>query len=103
MTKKRNPKGMGYFKENPNGTVTYQKCMGFLPSGGRRIFTVTASSKSECIKMMRKRELEWERSSKRSSFDRTITVIELCESHLKYQTDNGELTNKSWEDKSHGE
>ena len=91
----RAPKGAGYFKDKPSGTVTYQKCFGFLPSGARRVFTVTASSRAECIKRMRKRELEWEKRLKACKIDKTTTVVRLCEKHLQYQIRNDELTNKS--------
>lgn len=93
--KDRAPRGAGYFKENPSGTITYQKCFGFLPSGARRVFTVTATSRAECIKQMRKRELAWENKNKKTTVDRTTTVVGLCDRHLQYQMQNNELTNKS--------
>lgn len=95
MAKDRAPKGAGYFKDNPNGTVTYQKCFGFLRSGSRRVFTVTASSRAECIKKMRKRELTWENKKRKTIVDKTTTVVGLCDRHLQYQILNNELTNKS--------
>ena len=97
MEGKRNPRGMGSFKDNPNGSVTHSKCFGFLPSGARRVFTVTASSRSECIKLMRQKELAWLQNSKPKGLDKKITVVDLCEQHLEYQTRNRELTNKSWD------
>ena len=92
---KRNPKGAGSFKDNPNGTVTHSKSIGFLPSGARRVFTVTASPRAECIKQMREKERAWLQNNKSRSVDKKMTVVELCERHLEYQTRNRELTNKS--------
>lgn len=92
---KRNPKGAGWFKDNPNGTVTHSKSVGFLPNGTRRVLTVTASSRAECIRKMRKKELELEQQKRKVSIDQKVTVVALCERHLAYQAKNKELTNKS--------
>lgn len=55
---KRNPKGMGSFTENPDGSITHRKHVGYKSDGHRKVITVTASSKSACIKEMKRTDLE---------------------------------------------
>lgn len=91
----RNPKGMGNFSINENGKVVYRKSVGYQDSGKRKVLCVTASNKSEAIKKMRQKEKEWEEQKKNGSTDATNTVIELCEKHLRYQIEMGDLRPKS--------
>ena len=95
MEKKRNAKGEGSFKVNPDGTVTHRKSVGYKASGQRKILTVTASNKSACIKEMKKKEAEWNKVKDRSSVSRGSTVSDLCQMHLLYQVEQGELKPKS--------
>lgn len=95
MEKRRNAKGEGSFKENPDGTVTYRKSVGYLPNGTRKVLTVTSSSRAMCIKEMKKKEAEWSRICSLHIVCPENTVAGLCEMHLRYQVDNGELKPKS--------
>ena len=61
MDKKRNAKGEGSFTFNKDGTVTHRKDVGRKANGRRKILTVTASSKSACLKAMRIKEAQWEK------------------------------------------
>lgn len=92
--KKRRAKGEGSFRENPDGTITHRKTIGFKVNGYRKILTVTADSRSACIKIMRKNEKEWNRKQKSEAVE-NMTITELCEKHLQYQMDNDELKPKS--------
>lgn len=93
--KKRNAKGEGSFTTNPDGTVTHRKSVGYKANGNRKILTVTASTKSACIKEMKKKEAEWNRIKNSENIGKGNTVNDLCEMHLKYQVEQGELKHKS--------
>lgn len=95
MEKKRNAKGEGSFKVNADGTVTHRKSVGYKVSGQRKILTVTAPNKSACIKEMRKKEAEWNKVKNRSAIGKGNTVCDLCQMHLLYQIEQGELKPKS--------
>ncbi|MCM1190066.1 MAG: site-specific integrase [bacterium] len=95
MEKKRNAKGEGTFRENPNGTVTYKKSVGYQYNGQRKRITVTASSRAACVKEMRKKEEEWYRVCGFNTVVPGNTVADLCELHLRYQVEQGELKPKS--------
>lgn len=92
---KRNAKGEGSFKVNVDGTITHRKHVGYKANGNRKIITVTAKTRSACIKEMRKKENEWRELQKRQDFSDTITVEELCFMHLQYQIEHNELKPKS--------
>ena len=94
-TKKRNPKGMGSFTKNPNGTITHRKSVGYKADGYRKILTVTAPNKSACIKEMKIKEQAWNKQQQVSSVSLAKTVLELCQLHLNYQVESGELKPKS--------
>lgn len=95
MGEKRNAKGEGTFKINPNGTVTHRKSVGYKENGQRKVFTVTANTKAACLKEMKKKEDAWKKQNKTGGFCTSLTVTELCESHLSYQIEQGELKPKS--------
>lgn len=95
MTKIRNAKGQGSFKVNPDGTVTHRKSVGYKSNGYRKILTVTAASKSACIKEMKKKEAEWEKQKNAEDIQSDDTIVDLCEKHLEYQIEQGELKPKS--------
>ena len=69
--------------------------MGFKPNGRRKVFTVTAKTKSACIKEMRKKEEAWNRLKNRGQIHYNETITELCCKHLEYQISNGDLKGKS--------
>lgn len=92
---KRNPKGMGSFIENKDGTITHRKSVGYKADGNRKIFTVTSTSRSSCIKIMKEKENEWKKQQQAKVVSLGKTVLELCELHLSYQIDSGELKPKS--------
>ena len=92
---KRNAKGQGFFTENENGTVTYRKGVGLKSDGKRKTLTVTAANRAMCIKLMRKKEAEWEEEKVRLSIKDSDTVEDLCTRHLTFQAENNELKPKS--------
>ncbi len=91
----RNAKGEGSFKWNQDGTITHRKSVGYKANGHRKIITITAATKSACIKLMRQREAEWSKQKKASEVLARDTVAELCFKHLSYQVENDELKSKS--------
>lgn len=93
--KKRNPKGMGSFIENADGTITHRKSVGYKSDGHRKVITVTAASKSACIKEMKLKEQAWHKKQKASGIGLGKTVVELCQLHLEYQIETQELKPKS--------
>ena len=93
--KKRNAKGRGSFTKNPDGTVPHRKSVGYKPDGHRKVITVTAANESACIKEMKKREQTWNKQQQASSVSLAKTVLELCQLHLNYQIESGELKPKS--------
>ena len=95
MTTKRNAKGEGSFKQNPDGSVTHRKTVGYKPNGYRKILTVTAPNKAVCIREMKKKEAEWNATRKAESISASSTVEELCRLHLQYQEKQDELKPKS--------
>ena len=92
---KRNAKGEGSFTVNPNGSVTHRKCVGYKDNGQRKVFTVTAKTKSACIREMKKRVDAWNNEKSRNSVMIGSTITELCYKHLQYQINNGDLKSKS--------
>lgn len=95
MGEKRNAKGLGAFKINPDGTVTHRKSVGYKENGQRKVFTVTANTKAACLKEMKKKEDAWKRQNKSGSIYTSFTITDLCEGHLRYQIEQGELKPKS--------
>ena len=97
--KKRNPKGMGSFTKNADGSITHRKSIGRTVEGKRKVLTVTAANKTQAIKLMKEKEKAWEEEKAKQSleFHSSITIEELCKKHLEYQISNNELTNKSWD------
>ncbi|MBQ7562383.1 MAG: site-specific integrase [Lachnospiraceae bacterium] len=92
----RRSKGEGSFHSLPSGKILYRKSVGRLANGGRKVISVTASSKAACIQAMRRKEEEWNRSQENSieAFE-GYTVTQLCNEHLQYQISNKELKPKS--------
>ena len=95
MKSRRNAKGEGSFRQNPDGSVTHRKSVGFKPDGRRKVLTVTAPTKAACIKEMRKRESEWKKQKNASCVLMRNTVADLCHRHLQYQVENDDLRPKS--------
>lgn len=96
MEKKiRAAKGEGAFAYNPDGTVTHRKSVGRKTNGKRKILTVTAQTKTACIREMKKKETLWIQEKEQSLVGTKDTVTELCLKHLQYQIENDELKNKS--------
>ena len=93
--KKRNAKGEGSFTLNADGTVTHRKSVGFKTNGRRKVFTVTAKTKSACIKEMKKKESEWSKLKNCGQIYHNETIINLCRKHLEYQISNKDLKGKS--------
>lgn len=92
---KRNAKGEGSFKINKNGSVTHRKNVGYKPNGRRKVLTVTAATKTACIREMKKKEAEWKRKKEAAHICTKDTIVNLCNRHLEYQIENGALKSKS--------
>lgn len=96
MTKTtRAAKGEGSFKQNPDGSYTHRKSCGYKADGKRKILTVTAQTKSACIREMKKKEAEWNAKKELRNVQKNDTVTDLCFKHLNYQVSNVELKPKS--------
>lgn len=95
MKSKRNPKGAGSFKQNPDGSVTHRKCVGYKADGNRKVLTVTAPNKSACLREMKRKQAEWERNQQLNAVTQGFTVEQLCNRHLRYQMEQEELKPKS--------
>ena len=93
MKETRRPKGMGNFTKNKNGIITYRKSVGYQDNGKRKVLCVTASSREAAIKKMREREKEW--LEEQEDTGTTDTVAALCQKHLDYQVEMGDLKPKS--------
>lgn len=93
--KERNAKGEGSFVRNPNGTITHRKGVGYKSDGHRKTLTVTAATKSACIREMKKKEAEWNRRKDTGRVLLNDSVASLCQNHLDYQVENGDLRPKS--------
>ncbi|MCM1046581.1 MAG: hypothetical protein NC417_13840 [Candidatus Gastranaerophilales bacterium] len=81
MGEKRNAKGEGAFKINPDGTITHRKSVGYKANGQRKVFTVTANTKTACLKEMKKKEDAWKKQNNAGNPYTNITVTGLCEMH----------------------
>ena len=92
---KRNAKGQGCFVDMQDGTILYRKGVGLNAFGKRKVLTVRAASKAACLRLMKEKEEEWLREKERINPAESNTVVELCEKHLYFQTQNGELKPKS--------
>lgn len=93
--KMRMAKGQGSFKHNPDGTVTMRKGVGIKADGNRKTLTVTAENEAKCIKLMQKKEAQWNREKNCNKVSVGITLEELCKRHLEYQVMQKELMPKS--------
>lgn len=91
----RNAKGEGSFKQNPNGSVTMRKTVGYHADGSRKVITVTRKTKAACIRTMNDKIDEWILEQEKQCMNSHTTIEELCRQHLKYQTDLQELKPKS--------
>lgn len=93
--RKRNAKGEGSFTVNADGTVTHRKSVGYKSNGQRKVLTVTAVTKTACIREMKKKEVAWKEKKEFSQVQMKDTVVDLCRKHLEYQVENGDLKPKS--------
>lgn len=79
LPKRKN--GQGYITKLPNGKYRMRKQHGFMDNGNARILTVTGTSETACLRLMKKRELEFDEISS-DSRSQTMTLTELCYRHL---------------------
>lgn len=93
MKETRNPKGMGSFTINEKDKVVYRKSVGYKADGTRKVLCVTADNEAAAIKKMRKKEQEWLEEQKASKVADTVEI--LCQKHLDYQVEMGDLKPKS--------
>ena len=91
----RGTKGQGFFKDNPDGTVTYRKGVGYKDDGKRKTLTVTAKNRAVCMRLMKEKEDNWLAEKARTVITDIDTVEELCTRHLIFQMKGGELKPKS--------
>ncbi len=92
---KRGVKGLGSFKDNPDGTVTYRKGVGLKDDGKRKTLTVTAQNRVVCMRLMKEKEEAWHEEKYRTVITDQDTVEELCTRHLYFQMRGEELKPKS--------
>ncbi len=83
MDKQKRKNGEGSFKELENHRIQMRKQVGVLENGRPRILTVTGSSQTECIKLMKKREEKIAQRKFDSSKYRKISLSELCYRHFE--------------------
>jgi len=91
----RAAKGQGCFIFRDDGQITYRKSVGIKGDGKRKTLTVTASSKSKCIQLMKEKEAEWNAKKALLKVSESDTVEDLCTRHLNSQVENDELKPKS--------
>ena len=80
---KRNPNGQGNFTILDNNKVRMRKQCGYQANGRPKILTVTADSKSACIRAMKIKENEWEKEQNINQVIIRETLPELCYRHLE--------------------
>ena len=81
---KRRKNGEGSFEHLPDGRVRMRKQHGNLPNGRPQILTVTGKSETDCLKMMKKKEAEYENCYNKEKIAKTMTLAELCYAHLDF-------------------
>ena len=81
MAKRKN--GLGSIEQLPNGKCRMRKQVGVRPNGTPRIWTVTGSSETDCLKKMRARESREKGLVLDSDSFRKITLTSLCSRHLE--------------------
>ena len=79
----RRANGEGSFIKLEDGRIRMRQQYGFLPSGYQRILTVTGSSRSECVKLMKKKIAKTPPPVDLHDLSKG-TVEELCRKHLEY-------------------
>ena len=86
---KRRKNGEGSIQKLPNGKYRMKKQVAFLPNGRPRILTVTGTSAPDCIRKMNLKERDFGNDHPLLMGEKSIkkvTVKELCEQHLEYDT-----------------
>ena len=78
---KRNPNGSGTFVTLGSGKYQYRKRVGLDSNNKQKILTVTAATKSECMKLMKKKEELWNKTKNDSDKISKGTLAELCRAH----------------------
>ena len=69
---KRRKNGEGSFEHLPDGRVRMRKQHGNLPNGRPQILTVTGKSETDCLKMMKKKEAEYENCYNKEKIAKTM-------------------------------
>ena len=82
MEKRKN--GLGYVSQIAKGKYRLRKQVGILPNGRPRIFTVTGTSETDCLKKMKNKENEAKDNLLLTDDDtyKKITVTDLCMAHF---------------------
>lgn len=78
----RRANGEGNFSIKDNGMYSLRKQVGNLPNGRPKILTVTATTKTACITLMKKKEDAWKKQTKGGTINNQICLTELCTLHL---------------------
>lgn len=86
----RQPKGSGSFTKTPNGNWNLRKCVTRNYDNQKKYLSATATTKTACIKLMAKREAEYQ--NQRCTANEELTLVELCQQHLDYCIKSRELT-----------
>ena len=87
MAKRKN--GEGSFEKLENGKIRMRKQVGTLNNGRPKIFTVTGTSETDCIRKMRDKENSNNRYVDSSSI-KFFTLTDLCIKHLEEHLDEKE-------------
>ena len=82
MMEIRRAKGEGHWCRNNAGGFTLRKSVGYKADGHRKVLTVSASSKPEALKKMKKKEKQWEEEKRKFTFQKSMTFAEFMSWHL---------------------
>lgn len=86
--RKRRAKGTGSFIKQNDGTILHRKSVGYTDKGTRKVLTVRGPTEAACVKLMKEKEKKWQKDCESKGFDASMTVSELCYTHLKSEIDS---------------
>ena len=78
----RRANGEGSFKVLPSGRIQMRKAIGTLSNGRPKVITVSAESRSACIRLMKEKEQEWKALVPNMDSIGKMTLTNLCMAHL---------------------
>ena len=91
----RRKNGMGSPKQLPSGRWQLKQQHGYNRNGNPRILTVTGTSETDCLRLMRKKIQDLEKEAVNASVINKMTLSGLCYAHFQYHLDQpGQLKPK---------